>query len=386
MADLSVNIGELKMKNPVMTASGTFGYGEEFSDFIDIARIGGIIVKGTTLHKREGNPYPRMAETPSGMLNAVGLQNKGVEYFVEHIYPRIKDIETNMIVNVSGSTIEDYVKTAEIINELDKIPAIELNISCPNVKQGGMAFGVSAKGASEVVKAVRSAYKKTLIVKLSPNVTDITEIARAAEESGADSVSLINTLLGMAIDAERRRPILSTITGGMSGAAVKPFGVSAKGASEVVKAVRSAYKKTLIVKLSPNVTDITEIARAAEESGADSVSLINTLLGMAIDAERRRPILSTITGGMSGAAVKPIALRMVWQVAKVVNIPVIGLGGIMDWKDAVEFMLAGASAIQIGTANFIDPAVTIKVEDGINNYLDRYGYKSVKEIIGALEV
>ena len=298
MADLSVNIGELKMKNPVMTASGTFGYGEEFSDFIDIARIGGIIVKGTTLHKREGNPYPRMAETPSGMLNAVGLQNKGVEYFVEHIYPRIKDIETNMIVNVSGSTIEDYVKTAEIINELDKIPAIELNISCPNVKQGGMAFG----------------------------------------------------------------------------------------ASEVVKAVRSAYKKTLIVKLSPNVTDITEIARAAEESGADSVSLINTLLGMAIDAERRRPILSTITGGMSGAAVKPIALRMVWQVAKVVNIPVIGLGGIMDWKDAVEFMLAGASAIQIGTANFIDPAVTIKVEDGINNYLDRHGYKSVKEIIGALEV
>ena len=214
MADLSVNIGELQMKNPVMTASGTFGYGEEFSDFIDIARIGGIIVKGTTLHKREGNPYPRMAETPSGMLNAVGLQNKGVDYFVEQIYPRIRDIQTNMIVNVSGSAIEDYVKTAEIINELDKIPAIELNISCPNVKQGGMAFGVSAKGASEVVKAVRAAYKKTLIVKLSPNVTDITEIARAAEESGADSVSLINTLLGMAIDAERKRPILSTVTGG----------------------------------------------------------------------------------------------------------------------------------------------------------------------------
>ena len=291
MADLSVNIGELQMKNPVMTASGTFGYGEEFSDFIDIARIGGIIVKGTTLHKREGNPYPRMAETPSGMLNAVGLQNKGVDYFVEQIYPRIKDIQTN------------YVKTAEIINELDKIPAIELNISCPNVKQGGMAFGVSAKGASEVVKAVRA-----------------------------------------------------------------------------------AYKKTLIVKLSPNVTDITEIARAAEESGADSVSLINTLLGMAIDAERKRPILSTVTGGMSGAAVKPIALRMVWQVAKSVNIPVIGLGGIMNWKDAVEFMLAGASAIQIGTANFIDPAVTIKVEDGINDYLERHGCKSVKEIIGALEV
>ena len=303
MADLSVNIGELQMKNPVMTASGTFGYGEEFSDFIDIARIGGIIVKGTTLHKREGNPYPRMAETPSGMLNAVGLQNKGVDYFVEHIYPRIKDIQTNMIVNVSGSAIEDYVKTAEIINELDKIPAIELNISCPNVKQVGMSFGVSAKGAAEVVKAVRS-----------------------------------------------------------------------------------AYKKTLIVKLSPNVTDITEIARAVEESGADSVSLINTLLGMAIDAERRRPILSTITGGMSGAAVKPIALRMVWQVSKTVNIPVIGLGGIMNWKDAVEFILAGASAIQIGTANFIDPTVAIKVEDGINNYLDRYGCKSIKEIIGALEV
>ena len=303
MADLSVNIGELQMKNPVMTASGTFGYGEEFSDFIDIARIGGIIVKGTTLHKREGNPYPRMAETPSGMLNAVGLQNKGVEYFAEQIYPRIKDIPTNMIVNVSGSAIEDYVQTAEIINELDKIPAIELNISCPNVKKGGMAFGVSANGACEVVKAVRA-----------------------------------------------------------------------------------AYKKTLIVKLSPNVTDITEIARAVEDSGADSVSVINTILGMAIDAERRKPVLSTITGGLSGPAVKPIALRMVWQVAKAVKIPVIGLGGIMDWKDAVEFMLAGASAIQIGTANFIDPAVSIKVEDGINNYLDRHGYKSVREIIGALEV
>ena len=303
MADLSVKIGELQMKNPVMTASGTFGYGEEFADFIDIARIGGILVKGTTLHKREGNPYPRMAETPSGMLNAVGLQNKGVNYFVEHIYPRIKDVDTNMIVNVSGSAIDDYVKTAEIINELDKIPAIELNISCPNVKQGGMAFGITTKGAAEVVKAVRS-----------------------------------------------------------------------------------VYKKTLIVKLSPNVTDITEIARAAEESGADSVSLINTILGMAIDAERKRPVLSTITGGLSGAAVKPIALRMVWQVAKTVKIPVIGLGGIMDWKDAVEFMLAGASAIQIGTANFIDPTVTIKVVDGINNYLDRHGYSSVSEIVGALEV
>ena len=303
MADLSVNISKLQMKNPVMTASGTFGYGEEFADFIDITRIGGIIVKGTTLHKREGNPYPRMAETPSGMLNAVGLQNKGVKYFSDHIYPRIKDIQTHMIVNVSGSAIEDYVKTAEIINELEKIPAIELNISCPNVKQGGMAFGVTTKGVSEVVQAVRS-----------------------------------------------------------------------------------AYKKTLIVKLSPNVTDIAEMARAAEANGADSVSLINTLLGMAIDAERRRPILSTVTGGMSGAAVKPIALRMVWQVAKAVNIPVIGLGGIMNWKDAVEFMLAGASAVQIGTANFIDPAITIKVIDGINDYLERHGCKSVSEIIGALEV
>ncbi|WP_321426732.1 dihydroorotate dehydrogenase [uncultured Bacteroides sp.] len=303
MADLSVNIGELKMKNPVMTASGTFGYGNEFEDFIDIARIGGIIVKGTTLHKREGNPYPRMAETPSGMLNAVGLQNKGVDYFVEHIYPKIKDTDTNIIVNVSGSAIDDYVKTAEIINELVNIPAIELNISCPNVKQGGMAFGVTTKGACDVISAVRS-----------------------------------------------------------------------------------VYKKTLIVKLSPNVTDITEIARAAEASGADSVSLINTLLGMAIDAEKRRPLLSTVTGGLSGPAVKPIALRMVWQVAKAVNIPVIGLGGIMDWKDAVEFMLAGATAVQIGTANFIDPAVTVKVIDGINNYLDHHGYSSVKDIIGALEV
>ncbi len=303
MADLSVNIGELQMKNPVMTASGTFGYGEEYADFVDLSRIGGIIVKGTTLHKREGNPYPRMAETPSGMLNAVGLQNKGVQHFVDHIYPRIKDIQTCMIVNVSGSTVDDYMKTAEIINELVNIPAIELNISCPNVKQGGMAFGITPQGAEEVVKAVRS-----------------------------------------------------------------------------------VYKKTLIVKLSPNVTDIAEIARAVENAGADSVSLINTLLGMAIDAERRRPVLSTVTGGMSGAAVKPIALRMVWQVAKAVKIPVIGLGGIMNWKDAVEFMLAGASAIQIGTANFIDPCVTIKVIDGINDYLDRHGFKSVKEIVGALEV
>ena len=303
MADLSVNIGNLKLSNPVMTASGTFGYGKEFEDFVELEKIGGIIVKGTTLHRREGNPYPRMAETPMGMLNAVGLQNKGVDYFISEIYPQIKDIRTNMIVNVSGSAIEDYVQTAEKINELENIPAIELNISCPNVKQGGMAFGVTAKGASEVVKAVRE-----------------------------------------------------------------------------------VYKKTLIVKLSPNVTDIIEIARAVEGAGADSVSLINTLLGMAIDAEKRRPILSTITGGMSGAAVKPIALRMVWQVSKAVNIPVIGLGGIMNWKDAVEFLLAGASAIQIGTANFIDPAITVKVSEGINDYLDRHGFTSVKDIIGGLIV
>ena len=303
MADLSVNIGKLNMTNPVMTASGTFGYGLEFEDFVDLKKIGGIIVKGTTLHHREGNPYPRMAETPMGMLNAVGLQNKGVHYFVDNIYPKIKDIKTNMIVNVSGSQIEDYAETARIINELENIPAIELNISCPNVKQGGMAFGVTAKGAEEVVKAVRD-----------------------------------------------------------------------------------VYKKTLIVKLSPNVTDITEIARAAEGAGADSVSLINTLLGMAINAEKRKPVLSTITGGMSGAAVKPIALRMVWQVAKAVKIPVIGLGGIMNWRDAVEFMLAGATAIQIGTANFIDPAITVKVAEGINDYLERHGYSSVRDIIGALEV
>ena len=303
MADLSVNIGNLKLSNPVMTASGTFGYGKEFEDFVDLEKIGGIIVKGTTLHRREGNPYPRMAETPMGMLNAVGLQNKGVDYFISEIYPQIKDIRTNMIVNVSGSAIEDYVQTAEKINALDAIPAIELNISCPNVKQGGMAFGVTASGASEVVKAVRE-----------------------------------------------------------------------------------VYKKTLIVKLSPNVTDITEIARAVEGAGADSVSLINTLLGMAIDAEKRRPILSTITGGMSGAAVKPIALRMVWQVSKAVKIPVIGLGGIMNWTDAVEFLLAGASAVQIGTANFIDPAITVKVSEGINDYLDRHGFTSVKDIIGGLIV
>jgi dihydroorotate dehydrogenase (NAD+) catalytic subunit len=303
MADLRVNIGALKLKNPVLTASGTFGYGEEFADFIDLTRLGGFIVKGTTLYPREGNPYPRMAETPMGMLNAVGLQNKGVHYFVEQIYPRLKDLNTNVIVNVSGSSVEDYSETAAIINELDIIPAIELNISCPNVKHGGMTFGVHPEAAAEVVSAVRM-----------------------------------------------------------------------------------AYHKTLIVKLTPNVTDITEIAKAVEGAGADSVSLINTMLGMAIDAERRKPLLSTITGGLSGPCVKPVALRMVWQVAKAVKIPVVGLGGIMNATDAIEFMLAGATAVELGTANFIDPAITVKVVDGINEYLDRHGVKSVHEIIGALEV
>lgn len=303
MANLNINIGKLQLKNPVMTASGTFGYGTEYLDFIDLSRIGGIFVKGTTIRERQGNPYPRMAETHSGMLNAVGLQNKGVDYFINHIYPTVKNFDTNIIVNVSGSTIEDYVETAEKLNSLEKIPAIELNISCPNVKEGGMAFGTSCLSASQVVSAVRRVYKNELIVKLSPNVTDISEIA-------------------LAVEAE----------------------------------------------------------------GADSVSLINTLLGMAINAEKRKPILSTITGGLSGPAVKPVALRMVWQVAKVVKIPVIGLGGIMNAADAIEFMLAGASAIQIGTANFIDPTVSIKVIDGINEYLDRHGFQSVTEIIGALEI
>lgn len=303
MADLRVNIGNLALKNPVMTASGTFGYGEEFADLVDLSAIGGIIVKGTTLHKREGNPYPRMAETPSGMLNAVGLQNKGVHYFVDQIYPRIKDIDSQMIVNVSGSCVEDYAETVAIINDLEKIPAIELNISCPNVKHGGMTFGVQPQAAAEVVSAVRK-----------------------------------------------------------------------------------AYKKTLIVKLTPNVTDITEIAKAVEGAGADAVSLINTMLGMAIDVEKRKPILSTVTGGLSGPAIKPVALRMVWQVSKVVGVPVVGLGGIMNADDAIAFLLAGATAIEIGTANFIDPAVTVKVAEGINAYLDRHGYHSVKEIIGALEV
>ncbi|HIU55236.1 MAG TPA: dihydroorotate dehydrogenase [Candidatus Gallibacteroides avistercoris] len=303
MADLKTNIGNLILKNPVMTASGTFGYGEEFEDFIDISLLGGIIVKGTTLNHREGNPYPRMAETPSGMLNAVGLQNKGVDYFIEHIYPRISKINTHIIVNVSGACVEDYVATAQKIATLEHIPAIELNISCPNVKEGGMAFGTSCQSASKVVKAVRE-----------------------------------------------------------------------------------VYPKTLIVKLSPNVTDITEIAKAVEDEGADSVSLINTILGMAINAEKRIPVLSTVTGGLSGPCVKPIALRMVWQVYHAVKIPIIGLGGIMNATDAIEFMLAGASAIQIGTANFIDPAITVKVVNGINEYLDRQGCRSVQEIIGALRV
>lgn len=301
MVKLNVNIGNLKLKNPVMTASGTFGYGTEYSDFIDLSKLGGIIVKGTTLAPRQGNPYPRMAETPSGMLNAVGLQNKGVDHFVEKIYPQIKDLDTAVVVNVSGSTIEDYVAVAEKINALDNIPAIELNISCPNVKEGGMAFGTSPRSVENVVKAVRQ-----------------------------------------------------------------------------------AYNKTLIVKLSPNVTDITEIARAAEAEGADSLSLINTMLGMAIDAERRRPLLSTVTGGLSGACVKPVALRMVWQVSKSVKVPLIGLGGIMNATDAVEFLLAGASAVQIGTANFIDPQVSVKVAEGIEEYLVRQGCHSVQEIIGGL--
>ena len=302
MADLNVKIGGLNLKNPVMTASGTFGYGLEYADFVDLSEIGGIIVKGTTLEPRQGNPYPRMAETPHGMLNCVGLQNKGVDYFCEHIYPTIKDIDTNMIVNVSGNSPESYAECAARVNALDKIPAIELNISCPNVKQGGMAFGVTAQGAAQVVKAVRKAYHKTLIVKLSPNVTDICEIARAVEAEGADSVSLINTLMGMSIDAERRRRTLS--------------------------------------------------------------------IG---------------TGGLSGPAVKPVALRMVYQVARAVQIPVIGLGGISNATDAVEFLLAGASAIQIGTMNFVDPAITVKVARGINDYLDRHSFKSVTDIVGIVD-
>ncbi len=302
MANLTTKIGNLTLKNPVITASGTFGYGEEYLDFLDINQLGGICVKGTTLHRREGNPYPRMAETPSGMLNAVGLQNKGVDYFINTIYPRLKAFETAFIVNVSGSTLEDYIETAEKINSLSFIPAIELNISCPNVKQGGMAFGVDKDMAAEVVKEVRK-----------------------------------------------------------------------------------VYDKPLIVKLSPNVTDIVSIARAVEHEGADAVSLINTLLGMAIDAETQKPLLSTITGGLSGPCVKPIALRMVWQVAHAVKIPVVGMGGISNARDAIEFFLAGATAIEVGTANFIDPAISLQVIQGIDDYLQRHNCESITDIIGALK-
>lgn len=302
MAQLNVKVGGLDLKNPVMTASGTFGYGLEFADFIDLNRLGGFIVKGTTLHPREGNDYPRMAETPSGMLNCVGLQNKGVDYFCEHIYPRLKDIDSNVLVNVSGSSPEDYAECAARIDALEGIPGIELNISCPNVKDGGMAFGVTCEGAASVVRAVRKRYSKTLIVKLSPNVTDIASIAKAVEAEGADSVSLINTLMGMSIDIERRQSRLS--------------------------------------------------------------------IG---------------TGGLSGACVKPVALRMVHQVARAVNIPVVGLGGIMNATDAIEFLMAGATAIEIGTANFIDPTTTIRVIDGMNEWLDNHGVKDVHEIIGCLK-
>lgn len=301
MGDLKVNIGKLSLKNPVMTASGTFGYGEEYADFIDLNRLGAIIVKGTTINHREGNPYPRMVETPSGMLNAVGLQNKGVKYFVNTIYPRIKHLDTEIIVNVSGAKVEDYVAVCEILNELDGINAIELNISCPNVKQGGMAFGTTTEGASQVVRAVRD-----------------------------------------------------------------------------------VYSKTVIVKLSPNVTNIADIALAVESEGADSVSLVNTFLGMSIDVESRRPHLSTTTGGLSGPCIRPIAVRMVYQVANAVKIPVIGLGGIMNGRDALEFILAGATAVQVGTANFVDPTATIKIIDYIEDYLNRHNYSSIREIIGGM--
>ena len=299
--NLSVKIKDLQLKNPVMTASGTFGYGLEFQDFVPLEQLGGIIVKGTTLHPREGNDYPRMAETPLGMLNCVGLQNKGVDYFCEHIYPQLKDIDTNWIVNVSGSSPEDYAECAARIDRLERVPAIELNISCPNVKDGGMAFGVTCAGAESVVRAVRERYHKTLIVKLSPNVTDITEIARAVEAAGADAVSLINTLMGMAVDIEKRKKVLS--------------------------------------------------------------------IG---------------TGGLSGPCVKPVALRMVYQVAHSVGIPVVGLGGIMTAEDAIEFLMCGARAIEIGTANFLDPAVTIRVRDGINDWLDRHGVADVNDIVGVI--
>jgi dihydroorotate dehydrogenase (NAD+) catalytic subunit len=301
MPDLSINIAGLHFKNPVTTASGTFGYGEEFLDFIDLGRLGGIFVKAVTGKNRDGNAYPRMAETPSGMLNSVGLQNKGVDHFCQEIYPRIRNFNTHIIVNVSGSTIEEYIAVAERINELEKIPAIELNISCPNVKLGGMAFGTV--------------------------------------------------------------PAMAT---------------------EVTSEVRKVYKKVLMVKLSPNVTSITEVAKAVVDGGADAITLINTLLGMAIDAERQRPVLSTITGGLSGPAIKPVALRMVWQVHKAVSVPVIGLGGIMNATDAIEFILAGASAVQVGTANFIDPMISVKIVDGIRAYMERHKIKAVTDLVGAL--
>lgn len=301
MARLSVNIGSLQLKNPVLTASGTFGYGEEFSDFIDLARLGGFVVKGTTLLPREGNDYPRMVETPSGMLNAVGLQNKGVNHFIDKIYPRIKDCGSEVIVNVSGATIDDYVGVAERLSSLSGIRAIEVNISCPNVKQGGMAFGTSTKGAAAVTAALRK-----------------------------------------------------------------------------------AWERTLIVKLSPNVTDIADIARAVEDEGADSVSLINTLMGMAVDVERRRPCLSTVTGGLSGPAVRPVAVRMVWQVARAVRIPVIGLGGITCGRDALEFLMAGATAVEVGTANFIDPAVSVRIVDEIEKYCSDNKISDIREIIGII--
>lgn len=304
MADLTTYIGrQLVLKNPVMTASGTFGYGIEYADLMDIERLGAIVVKGTTIEPRQGNPYPRMTETPAGMLNAIGLQNRGVDYFIDKIYPAIQEIDTHMIINVGGSSVETYVACAEKIAMLEGIPAIELNISCPNIKQGGMSFGLCASSAAEVVKAVRR-----------------------------------------------------------------------------------IYPRTLIVKLSPNVTDITEIARAAEAEGADAISLINTILGMAVDIERRRPILSTITGGLSGPCVKPVALRMVWQTAQAVHIPVIGLGGITSWRDAVEFMLVGATAVQIGTYNFVDPIVSLKVIEGINAYCNREGFSAASEIVGKLAI
>lgn len=301
MVDLSVKLGQLSLKNPVLTASGTFGYGEEFADFVDLNRLGGFIVKGTTLEPREGNDYPRMAETPSGMLNAVGLQNKGVDYFIEHIYPRISHYQSEIIVNVSGKCVEDYVAVCEKLSALDRIHAIEVNISCPNVKQGGMAYGTTCAGAAEVTSAVRK-----------------------------------------------------------------------------------AWPRHMIVKLSPNVTSIADIALAVEDAGADSVSLINTVLGMAVDVERRRPCLSTVTGGLSGAAVRPVAVRMVWQVAKAVKIPVIGLGGIMTGRDALEFIMAGATAVEIGTANFIDPKATIHVLNEINEFCVRQGVKDIHELIGII--